>query len=96
MMVESRFPWSPDEELPKLYRPIGCSACSKTGYKGRLALHEVMAVSEDIERMAVERASALAIATVAREQGMITLRADGLAKVRAGVTSVEEILRVVV
>lgn len=95
-MVDMRFPWSSDEEPPTLYRPIGCSACSKTGYKGRLALHEVMAVSEDIERLAVERASALAIGQVAREQGMITLRDDGLAKVKAGVTSIEEILRVVV
>ena len=96
MMAENRFAWSADQELPTLYRPIGCSACSKTGYKGRLALHEVMAVSEDIERMAVEHASALAITKVAIEQGMITLREDGLRKVTAGVTSIEEILRVVV
>ncbi|MDT7544269.1 MAG: type pilus assembly protein PilB [Actinomycetota bacterium] len=95
-MVEMRFPWNDDEPPPTLYRPIGCSACSKTGYKGRLALHEVMAVSEDIERLAVEHASALAIGNVAREQGMITLRNDGLAKVKAGHTSIEEILRVVV
>jgi type IV pilus assembly protein PilB len=96
MMAEMRFPWSPDEPPPTLYRPVGCSACSKTGYKGRLALHEVMAVSEDIERLAVEHASALTIGKVAREQGMITLRDDGLAKVKAGHTSIEEILRVVV
>jgi type IV pilus assembly protein PilB len=96
MMIENRFPLGPDEEPPTLYRPVGCSACSKTGYKGRLALHEVMAVSEDIERLAVEHASALAIGNVAREQGMITLRNDGLAKVKAGHTSIEEILRVVV
>jgi type IV pilus assembly protein PilB len=95
-MVEMRFPWSPDEPPPTLYRPVGCSACSKTGYKGRLALHEVMAVSEDIERLAVEHASALTIGKVAREQGMITLRDDGLTKVKAGHTSIEEILRVVV
>ena len=96
MMTENRFTWSDDEALPTLYRPIGCSACSKTGYKGRLALHEVMAVSEDIERLAVEHASALTISKVALEQGMITLREDGLRKVRAGITSIEEILRVVV
>jgi type IV pilus assembly protein PilB len=96
MMVENRFPWSDDLPLPTLYRPVGCSACSKTGYKGRLALHEVMAVSEDIERLAVEHASAVTIGNVAREQGMITLRNDGLAKVTAGHTSMEEILRVVV
>ncbi|MCU1588952.1 MAG: type secretion system protein GspE [Frankiales bacterium] len=96
MMAENRFTISPDEPPPTIYRPVGCSACSKTGYKGRLALHEVMAVSEDIERLAVEHASALTIGKVAREQGMITLRDDGLAKVRAGHTSIEEILRVVV
>ncbi|MCA1712622.1 MAG: Flp pilus assembly complex ATPase component TadA [Actinobacteria bacterium] len=96
MLVEMRFPWSPDEPPPTLYRPVGCSACSKTGYKGRLALHEVMAVSEDIERLAVSHASAMEIGNVAREQGMITLRHDGLAKVKAGHTSIEEIFRVVV
>ncbi len=95
-LVEMRFPWSPDEPPPTLYRPIGCSACSKTGYKGRLALHEVMSVTEEIEKLAVEHASALTISKVALAQGMITLRNDGLSKVKAGHTSMEEILRVVV
>jgi type IV pilus assembly protein PilB len=95
-LVASRWPWPEDKELPTLYRAVGCSTCSKTGYKGRLALHEVMAVTEQIERLAVERASADAIRVVAREQGMVTLRDDGLAKVLQGVTSIEEILRVVV
>jgi type IV pilus assembly protein PilB len=70
--------------------------CAKTGYKGRLALHEVMVVSEEIERLAVERASASVIEQVARAEGMVSLRDDGLAKVLAGVTSMDEILRVVV
>jgi type IV pilus assembly protein PilB len=83
-------------ELPTLHRPVGCSACSKTGYRGRLALHEVMPVTEEIERLAVERASAVQISQVAREQGMATLRDDGMLKVLAGVTTLEEILRVVV
>jgi type IV pilus assembly protein PilB len=95
-LVASRFPWQAGEPLPTLYRPIGCSACSKTGYKGRLALHEVMNVSETIERLAVERASAAQINQVAQEEGMVTLRNDGMRKVLAGVTSLEEILRVVV
>ncbi len=95
-LAEMRFPWSPDEPPPTLYRPMGCSACSKTGYKGRIALHEVMAVSEEIERLAVEHASTLAIAKCALDQGMVTLRSDGLAKVARGLTSMEEILRVVV
>jgi type IV pilus assembly protein PilB len=95
-LVSARFPWVDGAELPTLYRAVGCSACSKTGYKGRLALHEVMPVSEEIERMAVERASAVQIAEIARAQGMMTLRDDGMAKVLAGVTTLEEILRVVV
>jgi type IV pilus assembly protein PilB len=95
MLVANRFPWQDGMELPTIYRPIGCSACSKTGYKGRLALHEVMAVTEEIERLTVERASSMAITKVAIEQGMITLRHDGLLKVLSGVTSIEEIFRVV-
>ena len=95
-LLENRFPWQDGEEVPTLYRPIGCSACSKTGYKGRLALHEVMAVDEEIERMTVERCSSMVIRRHAVAEGMITLRHDGLLKVMKGVTSAEEILRVVV
>jgi type IV pilus assembly protein PilB len=72
-----------------------CKACSGTGYRGRIGLYEVMLRSEEIERLTVERASADAIRNVAIEQGMQTLREDGLAKVRAGITSIEEIARVV-
>ena len=72
-----------------------CKACSGTGYRGRIGLYEVMLRSEEIERLTVERASADAIRTVAIAQGMQTLREDGLAKVRAGITSIEEIARVV-
>jgi type IV pilus assembly protein PilB len=72
-----------------------CKACSGTGYRGRIGLYEVMLRSEEIERLTVERASADAIRAVAIEQGMQTLREDGLAKVRAGMTSIEEIARVV-
>ncbi|MDQ1696995.1 MAG: type pilus assembly protein PilB [Frankiaceae bacterium] len=95
-LLSARFPWQDGMELPTLHRPVGCSACSKTGYRGRLALHEVMPVTEEIERLAVERASAVQISQVAREQGMATLRDDGMLKVLAGVTTLEEILRVVV
>ncbi|HLZ37111.1 MAG TPA: ATPase, T2SS/T4P/T4SS family [Mycobacteriales bacterium] len=96
VLVQARFPWREGEEMPTLHRAAGCSVCSKTGYKGRVALHEVMDVTEDVERLVVSRASAAAIAEVARSQGMLTLREDGMAKVAAGVTSLDEILRVVV
>jgi type IV pilus assembly protein PilB len=94
-LLDIGFPWQDGEPLPQLFRPVGCSACSKTGYKGRLALHEVMAMSEEIERLTVARASAMEIGKVAVEQGMITLRRDGLTKVKRGFTSIEEIFRVV-
>ncbi|GGH50393.1 GspE/PulE family protein [Microbacterium album] len=77
------------------YRAVGCDHCAGTGYLGRLAIHEVMTVTEPIERLAVERASSTDIARAAREQGMVTLREDGWQKVLAGRTSLEEILRVV-
>lgn len=94
-LVAARFPWNPGEEIPTLHRPAGCSACSRTGYKGRMAIHEVMRVTEDIERHAVSHSSSADIARTAREQGMITLRDDGWTKVLLGDTSIEEILRVV-
>ena len=94
-MEAARFPWMPGEPIPELFRPGGCTACSKTGYKGRLALHEVMRVTEDIERLAVAHSSAAEIASKALKQGMISLRDDGWHKVALGQTSIEEILRVV-
>jgi type IV pilus assembly protein PilB len=83
------------QPVPTLFQPVGCSGCSNTGYHGRIALHEVMAVTEEIERLAVARSSSAEIGRVAREQGMLTLRQDGWAKAQLGYTSVEEILRVV-
>ena len=85
----------PDLPVPTLHQPVGCSVCSNTGYRGRIAIHEIMAVSEEIERMAVRRASSAEIKSVAIAEGMLTLRQDGWAKAQMGLTSVEEILRVV-
>jgi len=89
------FPWAAGEPLPLLYRPAGCSACARTGYRGRLALHEVMPVGEEIERLAVSRAASTEIGALARSQGMLGLRQDGMLKVAEGTTSLDEILRVV-
>lgn len=85
----------PGDPQPTLFKPTGCTSCSNTGYRGRLALHEVMPVTEDIERLAVARASSAEIGRLAIEQGMSTLRQDGWAKAVMGLTSVDEILRVV-
>jgi type IV pilus assembly protein PilB len=96
MLTSARYPWQDGQELPELFRPVGCPTCSKTGYKGRLALHEVMAVNEEIERLAVDRAPTATINDAALRNGMRTLRDDGMLKVGLGVTSIDEILRVVV
>ena len=88
------YPWQPGEPLPTFNRAVGCTACARTGYKGRLALHEVMTVSEQIERLAVERAPASRMAEVAVAQGMHRLREDGMFKVRDGLTTLDEVQRV--
>ena len=84
------------DRLPTLYRAIGCGHCATTGYRGRLAVHEIMSVTEEIERMIVEKASTDDIAKMAKTQGMHSLREDGLAKVLMGQTTLEEIARVIV
>jgi len=95
-MLSLRVGFDPERHaLPTLHRPVGCSTCSGTGYRGRVAVHEVMLVSEEIERLAVQRASSAEISKVAISQGMLTLRQDGWMKVQLGFTSIEEVLRVV-
>jgi type IV pilus assembly protein PilB len=79
-----------------LYKPVGCRNCANTGYKGRIAIHEVMPVSPEIESLTIRRAPAGEIRDVAMSQGMYDLRADGLAKAAGGLTSIREIARVAV
>ena len=78
-----------------LYRAVGCAACSRTGYRGRLAVHEVMVMSEELRRMVVERYSSEDLKKTALSQGMLTLREDGLVKVAQGKTTLEELFRVI-
>ncbi|MBN1320153.1 MAG: Flp pilus assembly complex ATPase component TadA [Thermoleophilia bacterium] len=79
-----------------LHRAVGCSRCSNTGYKGRVGIYEIMPVTEAIERLIVERKSADEIMRVAGAEGMVTLRQDGLERAVQGLTSIEEISRVIV
>jgi type IV pilus assembly protein PilB len=78
-----------------LFRPVGCGTCGQTGYLGRFAIHEVLTVTEEIERLIVDHGHSEDIKKMAISQGMLTLRQAGLTQVRAGLTSIEEILRVV-
>ncbi len=81
-------------EKQTVFEPVGCDHCSRTGYKGRRALFEVLDVDEDIEGAIVRRENATQIRNLSLEKGMKTLREDGWAKVFRGVTSVKEIMRV--
>jgi type IV pilus assembly protein PilB len=82
-------------DWPTLFRATGCAACGRTGYRGRFALHEVMLVSEEIERQIIERRSTEDIQKTAIMEGMLPLKSDGLRKVARGDTGLEEIFRVV-
>jgi type IV pilus assembly protein PilB len=76
------------------YEPVGCPRCNRIGYRGRIGIYSVMVMSERLKEMVVSLAPESEIAKVAIEEGMMTLREAGLAKVRAGVTSIEEVARV--
>jgi len=77
----------------KPYHPVGCNACNN-GYKGRVGLYQVMPITEEIQRIILRDGSALEIAEQARREGVRTLREAGLEKVKAGLTSLEEVLAV--
>jgi type IV pilus assembly protein PilB len=76
------------------YEPVGCPRCAGTGYRGRVGIYSAMSMSEGLKELTIQRAAEPEIAAVAEEEGMLTLREDGVSKVRAGVTSLEEVLRV--
>ena len=77
------------------YRAVGCEECNHTGYRGRIALYEVMRVSDKVRRLIAQKAGEDLIREAAVEAGMVSLGEDGLAKVKAGITTAEELLRVV-
>jgi len=76
------------------YEPAGCARCNQSGYRGRVGIYSVMKMGEKIKEMTVAQASEAEIDAVARQEGMFTLREDGIAKVRSGLTSLEEVIRV--
>lgn len=79
---------------PKFYNPGGCQECSNTGYRGRIALHEVMNMSEELEHLVTSSATGSDLREAALRGGMVTLREDGFEKAAQGLTTIEEVLRV--
>jgi type IV pilus assembly protein PilB len=86
--------FSPEEARTiKTYKGKGCSTCNNTGYKGRIGLYEVMEITDELRELILIGASALELRKKAIDDGMITLRESGLHKIRAGVTTLEEVVR---
>lgn len=80
----------------KLYAPVGCDDCASTGYRGRIGLFEVMEMNDELERLFLRQAPSEQLREAAIASGMVTLRRDALDKVASGITSLEEINRVVI
>ena len=78
----------------KLYAPVGCEKCNNTGYLGRVAIYEVMPMSEKLAKLVVEKVAASDIQKEAMTEGMLTMKQDGYVKVLEGVTTMEEVVRV--
>jgi type IV pilus assembly protein PilB len=85
----------PPEEAKNIrtYKGGGCKTCNDTGYKGRIGMYEVMEIGESIQELILVGASAREIRRKAMEEGMLTLRHSGLAKIKAGLTTLDEVLR---
>lgn len=93
VMEQLDFPYDPDNP-PQLYSAGSCAICANTGYRGRLALQEVMEITEEISRVVVRNGTLAEVREIAAAQGMRPLRQDGWEKVSQGLTTIEEVLRV--
>ena len=91
-MIEEK--WKKDGKKMMIPKIVGCEKCNNTGYLGRIALYEVMPISEKIAKLVVERASAADIQKQAMAEGMLRMKQDGYVKVLEKITTVEEVLRV--
>ena len=86
----------PEDKLEgaQIMKGAGCATCNNTGYKGRVALYEVMRFHDELKELVLQGASSAELKAGAIKRGMLTLRASGIRKVLEGVTTPEEILRV--
>ncbi|MFA6554455.1 MAG: ATPase, T2SS/T4P/T4SS family [Candidatus Paceibacterota bacterium] len=83
------------EQRTKIWKPVGCDKCNKTGYKGRVGVYEAILSSEKIENAVEKNPSEREIWAAAKEQGILTMRQDGILKILQGITSLEELERVI-
>jgi len=81
-------------DTPTFYKPAGCESCAGTGFYGRMVITELLVMSDDVRRLVIDQADARAIGRAAIRNGMRTMYEDGLMKVRAGLTTIDEVMRV--
>jgi type IV pilus assembly protein PilB len=89
-LIDSR-----DAQAP-MFRAVGCEQCRRTGYRGRLAIHEVMVMNDELRTLVLQRAPAEAVARAAVAGGMQTLQMDAFVKVQEGETTLDELKRILV
>ena len=82
-------------EVGVVYRGVGCAECRGTGYRGRVGIYEVLTMTDELRRAVTERRNSSELRRIMVEDGSPTLRADGLRLIAAGVTTPDEVLRVV-
>lgn len=92
----SDFPLDEGENKIELYRARGCMDCNNTGYKGRIGIYEFLPADENMQRLIMTGASTNEISQYAIDKGMISMRRDGLLKVKHGISTLEELLRVII
>jgi type IV pilus assembly protein PilB len=80
--------------IEKFYKGLGCRKCRNTGYSGRVGVHELMPVNDELRDVIVAGGSVVELRKISANYGMVTLRHDGFRKVREGLTSVEEVIQV--
>lgn len=93
-VLEEGFSQQQIDEGVTIYKPVGCDSCTG-GYKGRVGIYQVMPISEDMGRIIMEDGNSIQLADQAKKEGIADLRMSGLKKVAAGLTSLEEINRVI-
>ena len=82
-------------EIPMFYRGVGCRSCRNTGYRGRIGVHELLSITEEMRDLIISNPSITALRQQALQTGMVTLAHDGFRKVREGITTIEEVLSIV-
>jgi len=93
--VEAQLLRLPSGDTTGIYRPVGCPACENQGYKGRMSILELLKFDGDLDELVTRRSSLKTLSDHLRQRGFVSMAEDGMRRVREGLTTVEEVGRVV-